>query len=185
MKLHTIIDTLDKSHPCNDINEGIFLECDLYYNWFNQDRLVYYWIKVWNCTDTSVGMRAYYLDNNLVAISSQRGRKDGETFEWVSEEAVRDVKNYLKLLLESIDVPFPHSIIDMDQEMGEGYHLEFPGQVLSHIHTVGMYNGNKVTIDSVSPKYRNNHYSVNIIMNNTTETSVNISDILFPYNTKR
>ncbi len=46
----------------------------------------------WVCTDTTVGLRFYFLGDECVCASFQPGRKCDEQFEWVSQEAYNKVK---------------------------------------------------------------------------------------------
>lgn len=66
-------------------------QCFQLYDWIEQDetnpRFRVYWLKTWYCTDTWVGYRAWFLDDELVAMTYQAGRKYDEEFSWVSKEA--------------------------------------------------------------------------------------------------
>jgi hypothetical protein len=52
--------------------------------WSEDTRLKCYFIKKWYCTDSFVGLRAYFLDDEFVATSYQQGRKFNEDFTFVS-----------------------------------------------------------------------------------------------------
>ena len=63
----------------------------------NNTRLYEQWVFKRTCTDTWVGLRAFYLDDKLVAIANQNERKDYGYFYWTSKE---DVENVIKYLCE-------------------------------------------------------------------------------------
>lgn len=62
----------------------------------------------WYCTDTWVGVRAFYLNNELVCVAYQTGRKDGSAFHWVSQETKTKTRDYLNSLrvVEEEDIWF-------------------------------------------------------------------------------
>lgn len=63
----------------------------------NNTRLYKQWVFKRTCTDTWVGLMAFYLDDKLVAIANQNERKDCGYFYWTSKE---DVENVIKYLCE-------------------------------------------------------------------------------------
>jgi hypothetical protein len=79
------------------------------YEWLEQpkdnERLTYCYYHRWICTDTEVGIRVWYLDNEPVCISWQPYRKSNETFGWISKEKFNEVRNYaLSLKDDNLDV---------------------------------------------------------------------------------
>jgi hypothetical protein len=127
MKLREAIEKLDKSEK----NEGwaspsqlgrqLGVDCWGHYDEFEK-RVKKYWIKSWLCTDTYVGLAAYYLDDELVAISTQQGRKYDEEFEWVSVELRHKLRTFLLSFEE--DDNMLH-VINFDAEIQEPY---IPGE---------------------------------------------------------
>ena len=85
----------------------------------DQDRLKAYWAGSHICTDTMVGVRVYFFDDEPCAISCQDARKNDEIFEWVSHEVVTKVKAWIMTLL--IDDKPTYTLMDMNQEIGEYY----------------------------------------------------------------
>jgi len=71
----------------------------------------------WLCTDDVVGIRAYYFQDELVAISSQPGRKYGEEFEWVSKEAYQKVRQYVADAIAKKEPDIEPKLIDFDFDM--------------------------------------------------------------------
>lgn len=86
------------------------------YGWYPafEDRMKKYWVHSWNCTDTWVGTAAYFLDGELVAVSTQKGRKWDEEFEWVSREAAAKVREFILSLEE--DEQRSYTIVNLDQD---------------------------------------------------------------------
>lgn len=73
-----------------------------------------YWIHSWNCTDTWVGLAAYFFKEELVAVSYQSARKNDETFEWVSNEAATNVRDFIiELNTPSRD----YKIVNLDENL--------------------------------------------------------------------
>lgn len=84
------------------------------YEWLVQpkdnERLTYCYYHRWICTDTEVGIRVWYFDNNPVCISWQPYRKSNETFGWISKEHFNKVRKYALSLKDDDD--FNIEIID-------------------------------------------------------------------------
>lgn len=109
---------LDKT-TARQYNEFFIDFCDYFGfdmgEWDDCEEMKCYFLISWYCTDSWVGVRAYFLNGEFVAISSQIGRKYDQEFEWVSKEAYYKVKEYIasKTLLSKIDIP----IIDYEQDI--------------------------------------------------------------------
>ena len=54
-----------------------------------------YWSLNWVCTDTGVGLRFYFLNDEFIGASFQPARKSDEEFQWVSQEAFDKCKEYI------------------------------------------------------------------------------------------
>ncbi len=70
------------------------------YNLYDVDGDVFNHIKefplhTWNCTDTMVGWNALYLNNELICISYQAGRKCDKNYFWASKEMAEKTREYL------------------------------------------------------------------------------------------
>lgn len=59
-------------------------------------------LVTWICTDTGVGIYAYYFDDKLVAVSFQPARKSYISLEWVSRELRVKMREFM-LSLYTID----------------------------------------------------------------------------------
>lgn len=60
-----------------------------------EQRVKKYWIHSWYCTDTWVGLAAYFMDDELICVTVQKGRKWDEEFQWVSKEAALKVRDFI------------------------------------------------------------------------------------------
>lgn len=138
MKLIDIIDSLDKSpeneecmrYNLDNIGEDLGIDGSYYISQKeNNVRLRCYWVSYHLCTDTWVGIRAYFYDDTFVAISYQPARKSDEKFEWVSLNLAKAVRKYILSLQEEDELNI--SILDtIDEELGDGYTVNYAGQVL-------------------------------------------------------
>lgn len=146
MKIKDIIEQLDKSDENKgwiDIYElGQQLDIFCEYKDPHEIDLKAYWIRNWMCTDTVVGVRAYFLNDEHVAISVQNGRKNYEKFYWTSEKHKKMVEDYLrKFIIEDDIVTF-----DPNEELDTTFTLDFANELLSN-HKI-YYNGKIVKIIS-------------------------------------
>lgn len=88
-----------------------------------------YWLAVWQCTDTWVGMAAYFMDGELVAISTQTARKSGTEYDFVNNEAAEKVRAFvIELIAEEIPEEKWH--VDLDAEIGEAYQVAYSSQII-------------------------------------------------------
>lgn len=114
-------------------------------HWSNDKRLKSVFIQVWYCTDTYVGLRAYFLDDVFIATSWQPNRKSDEEFTFTSIEAARMLKDYLFSLLEEtseIDINvFKED--DLDEEFEDTFTVEYNSQIL---HNKVYYEGEEAEV---------------------------------------
>lgn len=105
-------------------------------------RLQAYWVANWCCTDSWVGYRMYFFEDEPVAISIQNGRKCGEDFHWFSEEAALKVKNHVLSLIARENNHF--SICDINQDIGDSYKIEYLSEVLDW--SMARYDGRSIEL---------------------------------------
>ena len=151
-----------------------------YYN--NQDRLKSYYIGNWYCTDSTVGYLAYFLDDKPVAVSSQLGRKCDEEFEWLSKEAYNLVYNYVLSFL--VDDEIPIQLLNLDEEQGDTYKIEFYEQLFSKHKENAIYKNQKTSIINYKKSYNDGEYhpeTVEISLTNGETTWVQMEELDFPY----
>lgn len=75
-----------------------------------------YPLKVWLCTDTIVGLHAYFLDGECVAVSWQTARKSSKNIMFTSRQAANKIRDIL-LSAEDDQLKF----IDIENENVEDY----------------------------------------------------------------
>lgn len=88
------------------------------------------WLERWVCTDTHVGLKAYFLKGEFVCLSSKPARKSPENFSFVSRKATEDVRNYLLSLVDDPDCYESIDMLDMDEELSLGYHIAYSSQIM-------------------------------------------------------
>ena len=115
------------------------------YDWSLVDsRLKAYGLVKWLCTDTHVGYDAVYLDDTLVATTSQECRKCSYKIKFVSEDAAMMVK---KFLMTCFDTKEPIYTILTEEELNDHTplttHQHFSNNVLEKI---GYYEGRRAEI---------------------------------------
>lgn len=154
-------------------------------DWSDDTRLKSYYIKIHYCTDSYVGMKAYFLDGEFVAISNQVGRKWDEEFSFVSKEIAEKVRNYLLTLLEPEDYSPNIDIIEsLDEEIPNTYKIEYNTQIL---HKKALYNDEYV--DIIKTNFENegmkspNYFHSVIIKKGNEKFLVDCRDLDFEFNT--
>ena len=190
MKLGYLIENIDKSdsntekwfcleqwvQECNLSCYGIGQPCD------NQ-RFVAYWLGNHICTDTWVGLRVYFLDEKPVAISHQSSRKGDEDIEWFSEEAYLSVREYLLSLSEEDEPDIPTKFVNMEDEMGEGYPIQYTEQAL---RKEVLYKGKLVDITKDNGEGYTNFHTITIKEKDTSrEVDIDVREILVPWYTNK
>lgn len=190
MKLIDIINNLDKSksNQESDItyNLDVFLnDLDLSCYGVMQDRdnprLKCYWLANHICTDTWVGLRAYFLDDVFVCGSHQAARKSPEYLEWLNKESIHQVRDYILSLAAEEEYDNDPNLIDMNEEMGDGYKIQYTGQCLV---TYVLYQGDIVEI--VNQDDSNTNFHAITIRNVEGELEdIDIREVLGPWYTEK
>lgn len=153
--------------------------------WSDNERLKAYFIRTWYCTDTWVGWRAYFLDGEFIAFSTQTGRKMGENFQFPDNESALKLKEYLKSLIEEQEDPINFDLLDLEQVVPNQFRIEYNTQI---IHEHAWLNGEKVKItkynfEKEGIKSPNYFHSVEIQHYDGKKEIVSCKDLLFDYNT--
>lgn len=60
-------------------------------------------INTWMCTDTNVGIYAYFFDGEFVALSFQSARKSDINIKWMYTDAARRVREFIRSLRDQDD----------------------------------------------------------------------------------
>jgi hypothetical protein len=185
MKLRDIIKNLDKSVSNQDDGIVYYLdpllsELSLDFLDVSQDydnpRLKCYWVANHICTDTWVGYRAYFLDDSFVCLSYQSARKSYEVFQWLSTEAQHLVRDYI-LSLCSDDFTPNGNILDLDVDFGEGYAVDYVGQLL---RKQVLLNGEIVTVIK-EDKSNSNFHTIEVRDSVSKEFEVDIRNVRVPW----
>jgi hypothetical protein len=146
----------------------------------DQERLTSYYIGSWHCTDSRVGYKVYFFDDEPVAASSQTGRKMGEDFEWISKEGYRKVKDYIFSFSEEDNI----DLIDLDEDIEEGYKISYNCELYNYHKEIPLYEGKKVKI--VELEKNKDRFGIDtklkIQFEDKKEIWVEIGELIFPYN---
>lgn len=146
MKIKELIKHLDKSEQNNCMVDTMEIgeEFNLDIPYVSQTRLISYWVGNWCCTDTWVGYKLYFFEDEPVAFSSQTGRKSDEIFHWFSLDVAKKVKDYLLSLLIEEEVPLQVKICDLEEDVGDSFKIAFNSQILKKDRI--LYQGEQVTL---------------------------------------
>lgn len=184
--LRKLISEIDKTKPHYPDFERlaeIFNIDGFYYG--DDERLQFFFIKKWYCTDSYVGIRAYFLDDEFVAISNQYGRKMDEEFSFTSKDSINKVKKYLESLVEET-YPTNLGIIEddeLDEEITSTYKIEYNSQIL---HKEAFLNNEKVQIIKTNYSFEDESkyfHTVKIKLSNGETKEVDCRELDFEYNT--
>lgn len=150
---------------------------DLYIgsDWYEQTRLLSYYIGDWDCSGYRVGYRVYFFDDKPVAVSSKLGRKMSEEFEWLTKEDYYMVRNYVMTFAQ-----YTIHLANLDEELGESYKVSFYSEMYKHHLNNAIYNSKRVEI--VSYRYGDLTSTVEIEYSLGKRVWVDIDELSFPYN---
>lgn len=93
---------------------------DLRYDYHSQlfcDVMVRHFVSSWICTDTRVGFSVYTMNDEIVAVSIQMGRKIPEDIKFISKEAAERVLNFTHSCCHTEEIEF--DIVDLEEEIYE------------------------------------------------------------------
>lgn len=91
-----------------------------------ENRVKSYWLIKWYCTDTVVGMRAVFFDDELAAMTWQAGRKSDLDVEFVSVEMAKKLREYI--LSSRPESEF--RLFNHDEEIEDMYTVNFTSEVM-------------------------------------------------------
>lgn len=157
MKLSELIHKVDRSErnsssaDIDDFSRALDLPTHIGWHQDFDNCVKGYFLIKWYCTDSWVGYRVYFMDDEPVAVSSQTGRKSPEEIEFVSLEAAQKVKDFIKSL--DPDDEFTPSLADMDLDIPElTYTVSFSSQLLVE---EGFWNGQPAKVKRTCRGYGN------------------------------
>lgn len=153
----------------------------------SNSRITEAYYKKWLCTDTWVGGKVYFLDEEAVAISWQPARKSKEEIYWLSRELALKTKEYLATLVEEPDT---FTVIGPDQLDVEfdpkGYSVSYGNSLLSKT----LYRRSDDTPCTVHREagFRNYYHlpveewsKVNVVWEDGTKERVDLKDFYIPW----
>lgn len=191
MKLKDIIKQVSKSKEFESEVWNIteMFNLNLSFDTFDkQDRLKAYFIGNWYCTDSRVGFRVYFMDDEPVAVSSQMGRKCDEDFEWVSKEAFLKVFHFI--LSFKLEENHAFKLIDMEEDIDPYYTVSYHTQLFEYHKKIPVYKGETVKIIEFHPGQiynKRGQYEPSLVKiqdKNKKEKWVNLENLKFPFNLK-
>ena len=156
-----------------------------YYGYTDDSDIKCYWLGNWKCTDTWVGYKCYFLNDEPLAFSIQNARKSNEKFYFVSEEMATKARNYILSLITEEDEMRINTIEDIEEDIKDGYKIHFIDQVLDWRKAT--YNGEKVKF--IEKVVEDGHLPCiatkgRFKMNDNTVKILDIEDLVFLYNVK-
>jgi len=141
-------------------------------------RLTSYWLKSWMCTDTVVGIRVVYLDDEPVMMISQGGRKCDKLVKWLSQEAITATHDYITSLIE--DEAYHGLEIAQDVDFSNGYRISYNSQLMPH-HTVARYMATDEIVKIVEIGSGRIDTNVTIEKKDGELEEVHLHSLIFPY----
>jgi FPC/CPF motif-containing protein YcgG len=114
----SIAENIQSIEPCwdlesftNDLYDNEYFDsCSAAYSLFS-DRIQQLPLNTWRCTDTMVGLYAYFFDGEFVAISWQPYRKSQTSIFWETPEHAHKVKQFIDTLRHIKDYNTPPMLI--------------------------------------------------------------------------
>lgn len=181
MKLIELAQRIDKSRA-NEAHfdvDKIADDLGIEIPWVEVERIKAYWAGSWRCTDTEVGYCLYFFDGEPMAFSSQTARKSEEEFKWFSEAIAQRVRDYLLSLVPEEDNSLNIDVVALDDEIGDGFSIEFNKQVM---RTDDVYLDNQKV--KITKFYKEELYidqKVDVEFLTGGKRTVNIGDLLFGF----
>ncbi len=189
MKLREVIEKIDISDNDNGwidfevIAEDLNLGWEEVENidWNKNDKLRSEYITCHLCTDTWVGVEAYFLNGEVACITKQDARKSPKVIlGWTSEEIAQKTREYIKSISIDPSADKNFDIIDLDQELGDSYEVDYAEQLM-HKNVI---HKNEICKVIEKPRLtqdgKSNHYEI-IVNKAGTEQIVDVRDIKIPF----
>jgi hypothetical protein len=134
----------------------------------------YYLVK-WLCTDTWVGVVAWFMDGEPVAVSYQPARKSDTEYQFISDEAAKKVKDYILSIMEV--EKSHHTILPLDTEIDDLYNVDYTNQLLVH---EGFVDGLPCKVQRSNVRYHYPETKVTVEFEDGTIREVPISEFKIP-----
>lgn len=105
-----------------------------------EGRIKCYWLHRWYCTDSYVGARVYYFDDEPLAVSIQTGRKSSEDFYFLDRDRTMAARDFIRSC-----VPEPYFVmLDDEKQIALRNPVSYLTQLLDY---EGLVDGQPVTLD--------------------------------------
>lgn len=136
-------------------------------------------------TDSLVGIRMYFLDNEPVAAGFKSGRKSDIHIAWFSKAAKIKTKRYIHSIIEELDESTDYSnyiSINDSIEISRTRKIDYISEVYSIMWNYATYKGHKFELTKGTDyrNYEKNRY-IDIILDTGESIIVDIRDIDFDY----
>ena len=149
-----------------------------------QTRLKAFYYQRWLCTDTWVGGKVYFLDDEAVATSWQPARKSSELISFISEETFKKLQKFVVETYSNEQEVSEITFTDLNEEVGEFYQVSFAEQLLDKDVYV-FENEVKTPVKILKAVFCNGNKYVKEFVEIQFETGeikvVNIKEIFVPY----
>ncbi len=182
MNLFELLQLVNKTKDNEDWVDIHFIANELFidpcFNFAENTRLTSYWLKSWMCTDTMVGDKVFYLDEEPVMVSSKSGRKCDTFTKWVSKDAAKAVHEYVTSLIQ--DEAHHGLTIAEDIDFKNGYRLSYTSQIMRH-HTVARYMATDEIVKIVEIPQGIAMTDVTVMKENGEKIEVHLHGLVFPY----
>lgn len=170
MKLSELIPLVDKSERNehhfsawdSDLFRDLAIDVEPEYDALNAN-LKRYWLNVWQCTDTWVGLAIIFLNDECVGLSYQSGRKSQETYWWVSKQTRIDVRDYILSLIKPPIYDDDYEGIGLDEDISDLCKISYASEIIGSKTRKCLYNGEEVKIiNTFYGKYDNNDVEIEL-----------------------
>lgn len=145
-----------------------------------QEKFKCYYLISWYCTDSWVGYRFYFFEDEFICYSFQPGRKYQEEYKFVSKELYNKVLKYISTF-KIAEIEDGVEIINPDTSFDEYYSLDWAGSMIPYHHKFAYKKDTKEKIEIDSTV----HFSNDILESKVYDVDGNIhhlKDLLFHIN---
>lgn len=182
---------LKKDYPDYEGLSSLFNIYDVF--WDDTDNIKCYFLQSHLCTDTIVGLKLYYLKDEMICYSYQSARKSREHFKFFSEEKAIKLRDYLLSLLKNeddeLDVYYLNDD-ELDAPLDDLYKIDYSNAVL---HKYAIYLGesrqrvvkilDKASYSYNTDKFADKFHDVEVeFLDDKSKRIVNVDDLGFRYN---
>ena len=133
------------------------------------------------CTDTFVGLEAFFLEGELVCLTHQSARKsEKQVVGWVSKDLAEKTKEYLKSLSTKVEKGLDIEILDLKEDLGVGYKVQYSNELM---HRNVNYENELHKVISSPSKDQHGEYNFHeiVIERDGKEKRVDVRDLEVPY----